>query len=174
MGDWLRSRAQRLAAGALALGVGAMVAVGCGSSGSGSGSGTGAARSTAEHTATTARITTAPHPPTTTPHPPTTTPTSTTPGGDRLGAGRALFRANCAACHTLADAGAHGTKAGGESNFDEIRPNSSSVANFLEHRFGAMPLFRGRLSQAQIHALARYVATADGCGASSPTSCTGR
>lgn len=102
------------------------------------------------------------------------TTTTTQPGPTReLARGRALFSANCAACHTLADAGAHGVKAGDESDFDRIRPNLSSVRNFLEHRFGAMPRFRGRLTQRQINSIARYVAAADGCGTRSPVECDG-
>jgi len=151
MGEWLARRARRFAATTLAMGAVTAVAAGCGSSGHAPAAtharalGGGAPRTTTTSAPATPRV--------------------------RTVAGRALFRANCAACHTLADARAHGTKAGGEANFDEIRPNTSSVRNFLEHRFGAMPRFRGRLSERQIDTIARYVAEADGCGTASPTQC---
>jgi mono/diheme cytochrome c family protein len=85
---------------------------------------------------------------------------------------RATFRARCGGCHTLADAGTHGRRAGGEADLDAIRPNSSSVRQFVRDGYGAMPGFRGTLSVREIDALARYVAAVDGCGAASPTECT--
>jgi mono/diheme cytochrome c family protein len=84
---------------------------------------------------------------------------------------RALFQRTCSGCHTLADAGASGTGAGGEANFDQIRPNISSVENYLTHRIGKMPDFSHRLSKRQRTALATYVADVDGCGITSPTGC---
>ncbi len=149
MGKRLASRARRALALAAALVAAAALAAGCG----GSGQTHTAAQPAGGGTHTAAATTTQPGPTAAVAH------------------GRALFRANCAACHTLADAGAHGRKAGSESDFDEIRPNLSSVRNFLEHRFGAMPLFRDRLSRQQIDTIARYVATADGCGTRSPVEC---
>ncbi|HEX4806898.1 MAG TPA: cytochrome c [Conexibacter sp.] len=152
MGKRLAGRARRAFALATALVAAAALTAGCGGSGQ---------THTAAHPAgggTRTAATTATRP-------------AATPA---LAAGRTLFRANCSACHTLADANAHGRKAGSESDFDEIRPNLSSVRNFLEHRFGAMPLFRDRLSQRQIDVLAHYVATVDGCGTQSPIHCDQR
>ena len=86
---------------------------------------------------------------------------------------RELFRTHCGACHTLADAGAHGTKAGGEALLDEIEPNRASTRNFIVNGYGAMPSFRKRLSRREIDALAFYVAEVDGCGNDSPIACDG-
>lgn len=89
----------------------------------------------------------------------------------RYAAERTLFQRHCSACHTLADADAHGTKAGSEANFDVIRPNVSSVENYLDHQIGKMPDVGKVLSRRQRTAIARYVADVDGCGTRLPTAC---
>jgi mono/diheme cytochrome c family protein len=144
MGEWL-SRRIALAA---AIGAVAALAAGCGGSEGGSrthGGGTQAATTRPASGAATAQ----------------------------LQRGRALFRTNCGACHALRDAGTHGTRAGGEANLDPIKPNSSSVKQFVSHGYGGMPSFKRKLSAEDIDVVARYVAAVDGCGTSSPTSCTG-
>ncbi|HVM10149.1 MAG TPA: cytochrome c [Acidimicrobiales bacterium] len=75
--------------------------------------------------------------------------------------GKAVFtKAGCGACHTLADAGATG---GVGVNFDDAKPNALKVEQFV--RNGAppnMPSFEGRLTDAEIEAVALYVETVTG------------
>jgi mono/diheme cytochrome c family protein len=91
--------------------------------------------------------------------------------GARYPRQRAFFKQNCAACHTLADVGATGTSAGGEADLDAIRPNISSVVNYMKRGLGKMPTYKGRLSPREIEAVATYVAAVDGCGIRSRTEC---
>ena len=84
--------------------------------------------------------------------------------GDALmGQGRALFIGGatppCALCHTLKDAGATGNVG---PVLDELQPNEERVAAAVRGGIGAMPSFAGSLSDAQIRALAHYVARASG------------
>jgi mono/diheme cytochrome c family protein len=69
--------------------------------------------------------------------------------------GKSLFKKNCAACHTLKAAGATG-KVG--PNLDSLAPSKSEVATQVRNGGGSMPAFKGRLSKAQINAIAAYVA----------------
>jgi sulfite dehydrogenase len=89
---------------------------------------------------------------------------SAAPGGDaQMNEGRALFTGGatppCAICHTLKDAGATGAVG---PVLDELRPDEERVAAAVRGGIGAMPSFAGSLSDAQIRALARYVAKASG------------
>ncbi len=81
----------------------------------------------------------------------------------QLGEGRSLFIGGatppCAICHTLKDAGATGSVG---PVLDELRPDEDRVAAAIRGGIGAMPSFAGSLTDAQIRALARYVATASG------------
>ena len=81
----------------------------------------------------------------------------------QLEAGRKLFNGgvqpSCAVCHTLADAGAAGAVG---PVLDEIKPDAQRVATALRNGIGSMPSFRDKLSDAQIAALAAYVAAASG------------
>jgi cytochrome c6 len=86
------------------------------------------------------------------------------PGADaQLAEGRALFLGGatppCAICHTLKEAGATGSVG---PVLDELRPDEERVAAAVRGGIGAMPSFAGSLSDAQIRALARYVAKASG------------
>lgn len=85
---------------------------------------------------------------------------------DPLAAGRELFTRGavpaCAVCHTLADAGATGAVG---PVLDELRPDADRVARVLRSGFGVMPSYQGVLTEAQIAALAAYVAKAAGAGA---------
>ena len=65
----------------------------------------------------------------------------------------------CALCHTLKDAGALG---GVGPILDELQPDAGRVAAALKNGIGAMPSYRETLQDAQIEALARYVAKATG------------
>jgi mono/diheme cytochrome c family protein len=88
---------------------------------------------------------------------PTTTATGTTTGGTANG--EALFSENCSSCHTLAAANASG-KVG--PNLDELKPSKDVVVKQVTNGGGGMPAFGGRLSTAQIEAIAEYVARVAG------------
>jgi mono/diheme cytochrome c family protein len=69
--------------------------------------------------------------------------------------GKDIFTAaGCSGCHTLADAGATGTVG---PNLDQAKPPQSLVVDRVTHGKGVMPSFEGRLTRAQIDAVARYV-----------------
>jgi outer membrane protein assembly factor BamB len=71
----------------------------------------------------------------------------------------ALFSQNCASCHTLAAAHANGTVG---PNLDQLKPSNGVVARQVTNGGGGMPAFGGRLSKAQIAAIASYVAASAG------------
>jgi mono/diheme cytochrome c family protein len=81
------------------------------------------------------------------------------PGGGEATDGQSIFTANCAACHTLADAGTTGTVG---PNLDQARPSQELAVDRVTNGRGAMPAFEGSLSPAQIEAVAEYVATSAG------------
>jgi mono/diheme cytochrome c family protein len=96
----------------------------------------------------------------------TTTPTTTSSGGGGGGggspqaAGKKVFTsAGCSGCHTLKDAGATGTVG---PNLDQLKPAKDVVAHQVEVGGGAMPAFKGRLTPAQIDAVAAYVSSVAG------------
>jgi mono/diheme cytochrome c family protein len=72
-------------------------------------------------------------------------------------AGKAVFTANCVACHTLSDAGATGTVG---PNLDEAKPDLKLVTDRVKNGMGAMPSFTGRLTPQQIADVAAYVVQA--------------
>jgi uncharacterized membrane protein len=75
-------------------------------------------------------------------------------------AGKRVFQTGgCASCHTLRDAGSHGTVG---PNLDAAKPSRSLVVERVTNGQGAMPPFRGRLTDAQIAAVADYVSSAAG------------
>jgi cytochrome c5 len=88
---------------------------------------------------------------------PTSTTTATTTGGTANG--EALFSENCASCHTLAAASASGNVG---PNLDQLKPSESVVVTMVTNGGGGMPAFGGRLSTAQIEAIAAYVARVAG------------
>jgi len=79
-----------------------------------------------------------------------------------LAAGRAIFRDRCARCHTLADAGAHGTRG---PNLDQIRLPAFAVSQQIKLGGGGMPAYAGRLSDEQIRQVAGYVVARRAVGA---------
>ncbi len=87
----------------------------------------------------------------------TTAPSTTTTsgGGQTSAAGRQIFSQNCAACHTLAAAAATGSVG---PNLDQLHPDAATVKHQVENGGGAMPAFKGRLSDQQIDAVSQYVA----------------
>jgi mono/diheme cytochrome c family protein len=71
------------------------------------------------------------------------------------GGGAKLFSDNCASCHTLKAAGASG-KVG--PDLDQLRPGPDLVTTQVNNGGGAMPAFKGKLTDAQIKEIADYVA----------------
>jgi cbb3-type cytochrome c oxidase subunit III len=70
--------------------------------------------------------------------------------------GEAIFKANCASCHTLSAAGATGTVG---PNLDQLKPSMSIVVHQVTNGGAIMPAFKGKLSAAQIQAVAKYVSS---------------
>jgi mono/diheme cytochrome c family protein len=77
------------------------------------------------------------------------------------GGGEKLFSDNCASCHTLKAAGASG-KVG--PDLDQLRPGPQLVTTQVNNGGGAMPSFKGKLTDAQIQELATYVSGNAGKG----------
>ena len=95
-----------------------------------------------------------------------TTPAATTTTGAPSAkgdpaAGKAVFTgaAGCSGCHTLKDAGATGNVG---PNLDQLKPSKDVVVHQVTNGGGGMPAFGGRLSTAQIEAIAAYVARVAG------------
>jgi uncharacterized membrane protein len=84
-------------------------------------------------------------------------PTAPAPAGDAALGKRVFLSSGCAGCHTLADAGATGTVG---PSLDAARPSAALVAARVRDGKGVMPSFAGRLSDAQIAAVAAYVSHA--------------
>lgn len=76
------------------------------------------------------------------------------------GSGEAVFAsAGCDGCHTLAAAGSSGAVG---PNLDERKPDAAAVEAVVTAGSGVMPSFKGRLSAAEIKAVADYVASVAG------------
>jgi cbb3-type cytochrome c oxidase subunit III len=73
--------------------------------------------------------------------------------------GKAIFQANCASCHTLKAAGATGTIG---PNLDQLKPPLARVKHQVEVGGGVMPAFKGKLTPAQIDAVAKLVSSSAG------------
>ena len=69
--------------------------------------------------------------------------------------GKSIFAANCSSCHTLKAAGANGTVG---PNLDQLKPDQARVQHQVEVGGGIMPAFKGKLTDTQISAVAKYVA----------------
>jgi mono/diheme cytochrome c family protein len=97
----------------------------------------------------------------------TETTTGTTTTGTTTGAaeanGESVFKSNCGSCHTLAAAGTGGSVG---PNLDELQPDASTVEQKVRNGGGGMPSFEGRLSDAEIAAVAAYVSENAGKGGS--------
>ncbi|MBJ7518148.1 MAG: cytochrome c [Solirubrobacteraceae bacterium] len=86
--------------------------------------------------------------------------TATSGGGATASAeGKEVFAANCASCHTLADADANGSFG---PNLDEVQPDAATVEAKVKNGGGGMPAFDGQLDDAEIAAVAAYVAESAG------------
>lgn len=73
--------------------------------------------------------------------------------------GAAIFKSQCAGCHTLAAAGASGTVG---PNLDQLKPALAIVVHQVTNGGAIMPAFKGKLTTAQIQAVAKYVASSAG------------
>lgn len=73
--------------------------------------------------------------------------------------GLQVFKDNCARCHTLAAADAHGIIG---PDLAEVKPAGRQVRWRVNFGGGIMPSFKGKLSPAEINAVAVYVSRATG------------
>jgi mono/diheme cytochrome c family protein len=90
----------------------------------------------------------------------TSTSTSTAGGTENASAeGKTVFTQNCKGCHTLKDAGATGSVG---PNLDDLKPPKATVVRQVNNGGGPMPAFKGKLSDAQIDAVATYVSSVAG------------
>jgi mono/diheme cytochrome c family protein len=74
--------------------------------------------------------------------------------------GKKIFESQCASCHTLKAANATGTIG---PNLDQLKPSQSVAEHQVEVGGGVMPAFKGKLTDEQITAVAKFVA--DNAGA---------
>ena len=65
-----------------------------------------------------------------------------------------LNAGNCAACHSLKDAGSNAMVG---PNLNEIRPDIGRVKNAVLNGIGVMPAYQGILSSEEIDAVSHYV-----------------
>jgi mono/diheme cytochrome c family protein len=91
--------------------------------------------------------------------PPPGTTTTAAPTGGAPDGKKVFASAGCGGCHTLKDAGASGFVG---PNLDQVKPSQAVVARQVEVGGGAMPAFKGRLSAAEIQAVAKYVSSVAG------------
>jgi cbb3-type cytochrome c oxidase subunit III len=74
--------------------------------------------------------------------------------------GKEVFEAaGCTGCHTLKDAGSTGTVG---PNLDQAKPSEQLAIQRVTNGAGAMPPFKGQLTDAQIKAVAKYVSSVAG------------
>ena len=73
--------------------------------------------------------------------------------------GKAIFAAECSSCHTLKAAGATGTVG---PNLDQLKPADAIVQHQVTNGGAVMPAFKGKLSAAQIAAVATFVSSSAG------------
>jgi mono/diheme cytochrome c family protein len=74
--------------------------------------------------------------------------------------GEAIFKgAGCSGCHTLSAAGATGTIG---PNLDQLKPSTAVAVKQVTDGGGLMPAFKGKLTTAQIQAVAEYVSSSAG------------
>jgi mono/diheme cytochrome c family protein len=74
--------------------------------------------------------------------------------------GAGIFKgAGCGGCHTLAAAGASGTTG---PNLDQLKPAFPIIVTQVTNGGAVMPPFKGKLTPAQIQAVAKYVASVAG------------
>jgi cbb3-type cytochrome c oxidase subunit III len=73
--------------------------------------------------------------------------------------GKAIFSSQCSSCHTLKAAAATGTIG---PNLDQLKPSFAIAQHQVEVGGGVMPAFKGKLTQAQIDAVAKFVSSSAG------------
>jgi cbb3-type cytochrome c oxidase subunit III len=73
--------------------------------------------------------------------------------------GKTIFQSQCASCHTLKAANATGTVG---PNLDQLKPPEAVAQHQVEVGGGVMPAFKGKLSDAQIKAVATFVSSSAG------------
>ena len=73
--------------------------------------------------------------------------------------GKKVFTDNCGRCHTLSAAGTSGNVG---PKLDGAGVDVTTVTSFVTNGSGLMPSFKGRLSDAEIKAVATFVAQASG------------
>jgi len=93
--------------------------------------------------------------------PPASSSSSSSSGGaeNASAEGKQIFTQNCKSCHTLKDAGATGSVG---PNLDDLKPDKATVVTQVNNGGGPMPAFKGKLTDAQIDAVATYVSTVAG------------
>ena len=79
--------------------------------------------------------------------------------GDATAGKQVFASAGCVGCHTLADANAHGNVG---PNLDQAKPPLSLAVERVTKGAGAMPSFKGQLSDKQIADVTAYVVKATG------------
>jgi mono/diheme cytochrome c family protein len=89
------------------------------------------------------------------------TETETTPAAEGdAAAGKAVFAsAGCVGCHTLKAAGATGSVG---PNLDTVKPSYDKVVTQVTNGGGAMPPFKGKLTEQQIKDVAAFVSQSAG------------
>lgn len=70
--------------------------------------------------------------------------------------GKKIFQSECAGCHTLKAAGTNGTIG---PNLDQLKPSEARAEHQVTNGGAVMPAFKGKLSPAQIKAVAAFVAS---------------
>jgi mono/diheme cytochrome c family protein len=80
------------------------------------------------------------------------------PASPAAAQGKQVFtEAGWAGCHTLAAAGASGVNG---PNLDDLKPSAAAVTAIVQSGGGGMPSFGGKLSAAEISAVAEFVSGA--------------
>jgi mono/diheme cytochrome c family protein len=77
-------------------------------------------------------------------------------GTKTASSGEQVFKDNCVNCHTLKAAGATGQVG---PNLDNLKPSQALVVHQVTNGGGGMPPFGGKLTDAQIKAVAQYVSS---------------
>ena len=80
-------------------------------------------------------------------------------GGAGATSGKDIFTANCGSCHTLKAAGTNGTVG---PNLDDLKPALARVVRQVTNGGAIMPAFKGKLTDAQIQAVAKFVSSSAG------------
>jgi cytochrome c551 len=75
-------------------------------------------------------------------------------GGGASADGKQVFTSNCGSCHTLSKAGTNGAVG---PNLDNAGVSAQQVQDIVTSGAGVMPSFKGKLSDAEIQAVAAYV-----------------